>query len=279
MNPSATLSGETYRAGSFGRRGFTLIELLVVIAIIAILAALLLPALARAKLKAQCIQCVSNLKQLQLGAALYQNDNNDYLIPNAPAGAPTNHEWCPSLSLDFGGSQANTNIVLYQGTLLAPFVGNQLGVYKCPCDRVPSYVGPRIRSYSMNGQMGAVYGNPYNGTYLSYSKVNDMTCPTPSDLFDFADENAESINDGYLEINPVPGGNFPDIPSARMGQACGFSYADGHAAIHKWITQALINPASGSAPLYPESATTEHYAPGNNVDWTWFQQHATCPVQ
>ena len=131
----------------------------------------------------------------------------------------------------------------------------------------------------MNGQMGAVYGNPYNGTYLSYSKANDMTCPTPSDLFDFADENAESINDGYLEINPLPGGNFPDIPSARMGQACGFSYADGHAAIHKWITQALINPASGSAPLYPESATTEHYAPGNNVDWTWFQQHATCPVQ
>src|ERR1035437_5441822 len=98
MNPSARLFGETHRPGSFRHRGFTLIELLVVIAIIAILAALLLPALARAKLKAQCIQCVSNLKQLQLGAALYQNDNNDYLIPNAPVGAPTNHEWCPSVT-------------------------------------------------------------------------------------------------------------------------------------------------------------------------------------
>jgi hypothetical protein len=131
----------------------------------------------------------------------------------------------------------------------------------------------------MNGQMGAVYGDPYNGTYRSYSKASDMICPIPANLFDFADENAESINDGYLEINPVPGGNFPDIPAARMGHACGFGYADGHAALHKWVTSALIAPASGSAALDPESATTQHYAPGGNVDWDWFQQQATCQVQ
>ena len=279
MNAAAALSGEPHGQRFLRRRGFTLIELLVVIAIIAILAALLLPALARARLKAQCAQCISNLKQLELGATMYQGDNSDYLIPNASAGAPTNHEWCPSLSLDWGGSQANTNIALYKGTLLAPYVGNQIGIYKCPCDRVPSYIGPRLRSYSMNGQMGAVYGNPYNGTYRSYSKAGDMTCPVPANLFDFGDENAESINDGYFEINPVPGGDFPDIPAARMGHACGFGYADGHAAIHKWVTSALISPTQGSAPLDPESATIEHYAPGGNVDWTWFQQQATCPIQ
>ena len=79
-------SGEQ-RSRRWRSAGFTLIELLVVIAIIAILAAMLLPALAKAKAKAKAINCVSNLKQLQLGWQLYSQDFNDYMLPNAPLGA------------------------------------------------------------------------------------------------------------------------------------------------------------------------------------------------
>lgn len=295
MRSSSGVSEKSPTGFSPGRAAFTLIELLVVIAIIAILASMLLPALARAKMTANRTRCIANLKQLELGAQMYKHDNNDYLIPNAPAGDAlgSNQIWCPTGSITWTGGgppsvNYNTNVLLYQQCLLAPYEVNQIAVYKCPFDVLTDDQNcVRLRSYSMQSQMGAVYmaGFGFNPGYRSFTKGSDEVCPVPSGLFDFLDENPMSIQDGYLEIDSAANGGWPDVPAAYNGHADGFSFSDGHVEMHQWLTQNLIAPSSTTVSPNialdpPTKNDSVHYAPGgaNNADWVWFQSHATSPV-
>ncbi len=161
-NPSPALNEPALpQTEASGRNGFTLIELLVVIAIIAILAAMLLPALAKAKVKAQSIQCLNNLKQLQLGWKLYETDYNDCFPINTSrvlAGSPQSisNSWVlGNVKLDITA----TNIV--NGSLY-PYVAS-VASYRCPADRATvrgNALWPHTRSYSVEGWLGSNFNYP-----------------------------------------------------------------------------------------------------------------------
>jgi prepilin-type N-terminal cleavage/methylation domain-containing protein len=285
MMQSAILKRECHNARAPGF-GFTLIELLVVIAIIAILAAMLLPALSRSKAKALQVQCVSNLKQLQVGWHTYAGDYNECMLPNSPLGAasatdPTVNadSWCSHATEAWSAVDGNTNTFYYTTSIMAPYMGGQLGVYRCPADKILSANGQRLRSYSMNGQVGldtpALVGltQGYNPGFATYSKVSQiLNCPGPTETFIFCEENICSLNDGYLQISCTsPPEQFYDMPGSYHDTAKGgLSFADGHAEIHKWLTPIV------KIPVRYGFTQTHTLAGANNADWLWVAAHSCC---
>ena len=243
-------------------------ELLTVVAMIGILAALLLPVLARAKIKAQQTSCFSNLHQLGLAWAMYKDDNAGNLVQSYADGNPD--VWVRG-NMTNAADAVNLDLIR-QGKLYS--YNENPAIYHCPSDPgvpINGALVPNVRSYSMNSFMGwraaAVGVIPSTATGYVPFFTRDSEIPRPADLFVMLDEDDRSISDGFFITDPAARVwyNFPAVAVNRHAVSSALVFADGHGEVWHFVD-----------PRTP--TVTQHQTDQvGNVDLARIAQAATVP--
>lgn len=248
------------------RAAFTLVELLTVIAIIGVLAGLLLPALSAAKSRARTARCTANFQQFALALALYAQDHDDRLLPNADGRAEAlGAKWVEGW-LGLPGPDC-TNTLFLRQSLLGPYLGGDVQVWRCPAARSVSVAGvtqPRVRTVSLNCFLGSPVHSPVATTYRRLGEL-----PRPGQTFTFLDEREQTINDGSFalqwDFDPAAPDTWVlrDKPGTRHRGGAVLAFADGHVETSRWRDARTLDPPRDDAP-----------SPGNR-DLLWLQVRAT----
>jgi prepilin-type N-terminal cleavage/methylation domain-containing protein/prepilin-type processing-associated H-X9-DG protein len=266
-----------------GGPAFTLVELLVVIAMIGILSALLLPALNRARNRAQAVGCLSNTRQLGLAWTLYADDHEGRLpynlggdVSRSTVAQRTNLNWVNNI-MTWELDPDNTNTATITEASLGPYGNRSVNIYRCPSDHVLSAIQrqagwtARIRSYSMNamvgdaGELSRTGANVNNPGYVQFFRITSI--PHPAEIFVFLDEHPDSINDGYF-LNRASYQEWVDLPASYHDGAAAFSFADGHSQLRRWVVD------STKAPAKPDGAALPFYVSRTqSADFKWITDH------